>query len=99
MDDPLYTQKRLNEALRSKSDIDLCILWDGNDPSDVIHYTVLLNDEETVLRIWEHELGFDVLEEYKPNYFCGGSSARTYEDVASDIIKNVAQMYAEKIND
>lgn len=91
MDNPEYTERQINAALKDQSTLDISVRWDGNypDPEDDATFDVYFDDEETNFVVWDRGRDIDVVERIGKRAYSVIDGSRSHEIVAEIIIRAV----------
>ena len=62
MENPDYTERQINEALKEHTPLDITVMWDGYEPErgGTADFEVYLDGETTDLVVWDHGTSFDI---------------------------------------
>jgi hypothetical protein len=88
MDNPEYTERLINAALKDQSPLDIRVHWDGYypDPEDDATFDVHFNEDETVYVVWDRGSDIDVAERIGKQAYSQIDGSRSHEVVAGIII-------------
>ena len=91
MDNPEYTERHINAALKNQSTLDISVRWDGSypDPEDDATFDVYFDDEETNFVVWDRGRDIDVAERIGKRAYSVLDGSRSHEIVAEIITRAV----------
>ena len=84
MDNPEYTQQRLNEVLSGSG---LSVVWDGDEPAcgEAASFNVCSHDDDTDLLVWDHGSHFEIVESEGSRSYVSLDEAKTFEGLAEKL--------------
>lgn len=93
MDNPEYTERLINAALKAQSKNDIVVCWDGNypEPEDTADFDVYLDDDETNYVVWSHGSDLDVVERIGKQAYSSIDGSRSHEVVARILIDIIGE--------
>lgn len=93
MDNPEYTQRMINEALKAQTDLPISICWDGNDPEagEAANFEIYLDDCDTNYFVWDHGRSFEVVSYDADSVYRPAANAVRFDRVAKAIIELIAE--------
>lgn len=89
MDDPEYTERQINEALKAHTDLPITVSWDGYEPSrdETANFEIYFEGETTDLVVWDRGPSFQIAERLRPSFYSECDWAVRYDVLAKKIIK------------
>lgn len=96
MDNPEYTERMVNEALKARTDLPITISWDGNEPcqDETANFEVYLDWCDTDLVVWDHGSSFDIVERSKPNHYAHVDYATKFDTLAAKLVTLIEEAIA-----
>ena len=95
MDNPEYTERQINEALKALTDRNITIGWDGYEPSmteeEPASFDVYLNDDATGLLVWDQNGSFDIVERTGVCFYATLDWAVRYDEVARKLVEIIEE--------
>lgn len=88
MDNPEYTERQINEALKAKTDLPITVSWDGNEPcsDETANFEVYFDGDTTDLVVWDHGPSFDICERIGSGHYASCDWAVRYDVLAKKLI-------------
>lgn len=93
MDNPEYTERMIQEALKAQSDLPITISWDGSDPApgEAANFEVYLDGCDTNYWVWDHGSSFDIVSYDADSVYRPAASAVRFDKVAKELIELIAE--------
>lgn len=89
MDNPEYTERMIQEAIKAQTDLPITISWDGNWPErdETANFEVFFEGCETNIFVWDHGNTFDIYiyDTARGIYSAAGWAGR-FDKLAKEII-------------
>jgi hypothetical protein len=88
MNNPEYTERLINTALKGQSPLDISVHWDGYypDPEDDATFDVHFNEEPTNYVVWDRGSDLDVAERIGKQAYAQIDGSNSHELLASILI-------------
>ena len=88
MNNPEYTERLINSAIKDRSPLDISVRWDGSypDPQDDAIFDVCFGDDETSYVVWDRGSDIDVVERIGMRAYSVIDGSRSHAVVADIII-------------
>jgi hypothetical protein len=88
MENPEFTERQINKALKAASPLDISVRWDGiyPDPEDDAVFDVYFDEDTTNYFVWDHGSELDVVECLRKHAYCVINTSRSHEGVAGVLI-------------
>lgn len=96
MDNPEYTERQINDALKAHTKLDISVQWDGWEPEqgEIAHFDVYLDGEDTDLVVWDHGPSFDIVERTAKSCYANVDWAVRYDRLAAKLITLIEEAIA-----
>jgi hypothetical protein len=93
MDNPEYTERQINEALKDNSDLPITASWDGNEPErgETADFEIYFEGETTDVFVWDHGNTFDIYVRGDDGVFYAAGWANRYNTLAKRIIEIIEE--------
>lgn len=87
MDNPEYTERQINDALKAHTKLDISVQWDGWEPEqgETAHFDVYLDGETTDVVVWDHGPSFDIVERAGDRCYAAMGWAVGYDRLATKL--------------
>lgn len=91
MDNPEYSERQLNEAIKVRTHLPIRVYWDGNEPGhgEAAKFEVCLDGCETDFWVWDDGSAFDLVQHFGQSRFGGIASELHYDSIAAQIIETI----------
>lgn len=96
MDNPEYTERLINEALKARTDLPITVGWDGNylDGDDTANFEIYFDLNETDLVLWDYGNDISIVERVGPSRYASVDYARTPTVLAKKIVALIEEEIA-----
>lgn len=96
MDNPEYTERQINEALKAHTKLDITVQWDGDEPERdaTANFEVYLDGETTDVVVWDHGTSFDIYQRTDAHRYVSLGWADGYEKLAAELTNIIEEAIA-----
>jgi hypothetical protein len=96
MDNPEYTERQINAALKAHTKLDITVQWDGDEPERgaTANFEVYLDDETTDVVVWDHGTSFDIYQRTDAHRYVSLGWADGYEKLAAELTNIIEEAIA-----
>jgi hypothetical protein len=96
MDNPEYTERQINEALKAHTQLDITVKWDGWEPEqdETADFEVYLEGETTDVVVWDHGPSFDIYERTGERRYAAMGWAVRYDKLAAKLTNIIEEAIA-----
>lgn len=93
MDNPEYTERMVNEALKAHADLPITISWDGDWPErdETANFEIYFDGCETNLFVWDYGNSFGVVSYDADRVYRPAASAVRFDKLAKEIIELIKE--------
>jgi hypothetical protein len=93
MENPEFTERQINEALKAHTQLDITVQWDGWEPErdQTADFEVYLDGETTDLVVWDHGTSFDIYARTSPRCYTSRGWAVGYDKLAANLTKIIEE--------
>lgn len=94
MDNPEYTERMIQEAIKGQTDLPITISWDGHEPArdETANFDIYLDNYDTDVVVWDHGGTFDIYirDDSRGSYGAAGWAVH-YDKLAKQIIEIIEE--------
>ena len=96
MENPDYTQRQINEALKAHTPLGITVMWDGYEPErgGTADFEVYLDGDTTDLVVWDHGTSFDIYARTGERRYTSKGWAGNYKKLAANLTNIIEEAIA-----
>lgn len=96
MDNPEYTERQINAALKAHTQLDITVKWDGWEPEkdETADFEVYFEGETTDVVVWDHGSSFDIYERTGDRCYASMGWAVYYDKLAAKLTNIIEEAIA-----
>lgn len=93
MDNPEYTERMIQSAIKAQTDLPITLSWNGYDPSagETANFEVYYDGYDTNYWVWDHGGSFEVVWCDADSLYRPAASAVRFDRVAKAIIELIEE--------